>query len=268
MNKLSFKYIFLVVLIISGIFIALFLTYKPKANTENENIVKEEKSVDLQKKDYLLGKFEPSERKDFILIPKEYTVLESSMYLRKETLEAFLKMKDSGIVDGINLKIASATRNFDDQKNIWEKKWSGATLVERKNLAQTTSEGIERFKKILEYSAAPGTSRHHFGTDIDINSVDPVYFETEKGQKEYGWLVTNAPEFGFCQTYNQKGSNRLNGYNEEKWHWSYVPISKQLIEEYKNLIKDEDIKGFLGEEFVPQMNLINNYVLSINPDCL
>jgi len=40
------------------------------------------------------------------------------------------------------------------------------------------------------------------------------------------------------------------------------------MEEYKNLIKDEDIKGFWGDEYVATFNLINDYVLSINPDCI
>ena len=29
----------------------------------------------------------------------------------------------------------------------------------------------------------PGTSRHHWGTDIDFNSVDPAYFKTATGIK-------------------------------------------------------------------------------------
>ena len=95
-----------------------------------------------------------------------------------------------------------------------------------------------------------------------------MYFNSEKGKKEYEWLVKNAPLFGFCQTYNLKGSARGTGYNEEKWHWSYLPLSRTFIQEYKNLIKDEDIKGFLGDKYVPALNLINNYILAINPDCL
>jgi len=190
------------------------------------------------------------------------------MFLRKETLDAFLKMAEAADKDMIDLKIASATRNFDYQRGIWNNKWSGVTLVEGNDLSKSIPDGLERFKKILEYSAAPGTSRHHWGTDIDINGAVPEYFATEKGQKVYEWLTKNAPSFGFCETYNLKGSARGTGYNEEKWHWSYLPLSQTFTQEYKNLIKNEDIKGFLGDEHVTSLDLINDYVLAVNPECI
>jgi hypothetical protein len=142
------------------------------------------------------------------------------------------------------------------------------TFVDGKDLSKSIPEGRERFEKILEYSAVPSTSRHHWGTDIDINGVSPTYFDTAEGMKQYEWLKKNAPLFGFCQTYNLKGSLRATGYNEEKWHWSYLPLSVNFTEEYKRLVKDEDIKGFMGDEYVSEENLINNYVLSINPECI
>src|SRR3989344_2763339 len=182
-------------------------------------------------------------------------------FLLEQRLKAEAKQK-------IDLQIASATRNFDYQKDLWEKKWTGFTIVEGKDLSKSIPDGQERFKKILEYSAAPGISRHHWGTDIDINNANSAYFETTNGKKVYEWLVTNAPSFGFCQTYTIKGQERPTGYNEEKWHWSYLPLSQNFTEEYKRLIKDEDIKGFFGDEYSSQLNLINNYVLGINPDCL
>ena len=136
------------------------------------------------------------------------------------------------------------------------------------DLSKNIPDGRERFEKILEYSAVPGTSRHHWGTDIDINGVDPKYFETAEGEKVYAWLTENAPLFGFCQSYTLKGQDRPTGYYEEKWHWSYLPLAKIFTEEYKNLIKEEDITGFLGDKYVVGQDLINNYVLGINPDCI
>ena len=83
-----------------------------------------------------MGKFNPSGREDFILIPSKYTTVENKMYLRKETLDAFLKMQIAADKDKINLKIASATRNFDYQKSIWNNKWTGVTLEDGKNLSK------------------------------------------------------------------------------------------------------------------------------------
>ena len=236
---------------------------------ENELLLEQKRiQKEAELKIYLMGKFEPAERTDFALVPEKYNVGGYRMYLRTETLDAFSQMANRAEQDGVNLRIASATRNFIYQKDIWEKKWSGVTLVDGKNLATSIPDGLERFEKILEYSSVPGTSRHHWGTDIDINNANVEYFNTKNGKKVYEWLSNNAWMFGFCQPYNLKGGERLTGYNEEKWHWSYLPLAKNFTEEYRRLIKDEDINGFLGAAYSPQINLISDYVLGINPECL
>ncbi|MFA6256930.1 MAG: M15 family metallopeptidase [Candidatus Paceibacterota bacterium] len=217
---------------------------------------------------YLLGKFEPSERGDFLPIPAEYNMSGYTTYLRKETLEAFIRMAEAAKKENVDLEIVSAVRNFDSQKKIWDDKWTGVTLVDGKRLNESTPDGLERFKKILEYSSVPGTSRHHWGTDIDINMTVPFYFQTEAGQKVYEWLVKNASTYGFCQPYSAKGQERPTGYNEEKWHWSYLPLAKDFTQRYKTLVTDKDITDFAGDENTASMNLINDYVLGISPECL
>ena len=269
------NYILKFIMLSLSIFALVFLMLTPYftssfSDLRQKKIIEEnyQRLLKEKQKNYLMGKFDPAQREDFSPVPEELNIGGYKMYLRKETLRAFLKMQNAAKKDEIDLKIASATRNFDYQKNLWNNKWSGATVVDGKDLSKDIFDEQERFEKILEYSAAPGTSRHHWGTDIDINNANFLYFNSEKGKKEYEWLVKNAPLFGFCQTYNLKDSARGTGYNEEKWHWSYLPLSRTFIQEYKNLIRDEDIKGFLGDKYVPALNLINNYVLAINPDCL
>jgi zinc D-Ala-D-Ala carboxypeptidase len=268
--KLVLSLILLVFISIPMFTSSLLDLEQERKNEENYQKLSEVERAqkEAEEKIYLMGKFDPAQREDFALVPEQYTIGGNKMYLRKETLDAFLKMREAADKDEIELKIASATRNFIYQKNIWNNKWSGITLVDEQNLSESISDGLERFKKILEYSAVPGTSRHHWGTDIDINDATPEYFEGEKGEEVYEWLAKNTWAYGFCQPYNQKGSERPTGYNEEKWHWSYMPIARTLTEDYKNLIKDEDIKGFSGEEYVPEQDLIKNYVLGINSDCL
>jgi len=270
MNKNILKNILpalvLILLLIPMITSSLLDLKQKKAN----ELILEQQAIEKaeEEKVYLLGKFDPSQREDFAPVPAEYNIAGYKMYLRKETLNAFENMANAALKDNVELNIASATRNFDYQKDLWNKKWTGVTLVDLQDLSKSIPDGLERFKKILEYSAVPGMSRHHLGTDIDINGATPEYFETEKGQKVYAWLTKNAPSFGFCQTYTLKGSVRPTGYNEEKWHWSYLPLSRDFTQEYKNLIKDSDINGFDGDQYVSQENLINTYVLSINPSCL
>ncbi|MEK7219249.1 MAG: M15 family metallopeptidase [Patescibacteria group bacterium] len=264
--------VFLLALVLF-IFVPYFTTdfFDLRQQKENEEIhqqfLKEEKiKKEAEQRIYLMGKFDPVQRDDFILIPAEYTIVSNIMYLRKETFLAFRGMQIAAKREGVDLKIASATRNFDYQKDLWNKKWNGYTLVD--DLSKSLPDGVERFEKILEYSAVPGTSRHHWGADIDINNANLEYFETTYGKKVYNWLVKNALSFGFCQTYTLKDENRLTGHNEEKWHWSYLPLAREFTKEYKNLIKNTDITGFDGEKYAEDFDLLNNYVLAINPDCL
>ena len=267
MEKSAFKFIFpLVVFLVSLTLIILSSIFSYFEKQRANEIISQKLSLEQQilkarieaeEKAYLMGKFDPSAREDFTPVPEAYNVGGYKMYLRIEALDAFSKMREAALLDKIDLKIASAARNFDYQKNLWNNKWNALTTDE-----------AGRFKKILEYSAVPGTSRHHWGTDIDINAATPEYFRTQKGASVYEWLNKNASLFGFCQPYNAKGPGRPTGYNEEKWHWSYLPLAKDFTQKYKNLIKESDISGFLGDENALGQNLINNYVLGINSECL
>ena len=102
------------------------------------------------------------------------------MYLEKQTAVSFKKMKSAAEKDGINLIIVSGARNYYSQKSIWERKF--------KNNQSRGLNPLENARKILRYSSMPSTSRHHWGTDIDINSLEPSYFESGRGKREYDWL--------------------------------------------------------------------------------
>jgi LAS superfamily LD-carboxypeptidase LdcB len=217
---------------------------------------------------YIMGKFEPSDHKDFTIIEEQYAS-RKGMYLRIEAYQAFLKMHEAAASDGIDLKILSATRNFNAQKRIWEAKWTGERLVQNnENLASSTPDPKERALKILRWSSMPGSSRHHWGTDIDLNDFENEYFESGEGLKVYNWLVKNAPSFGYCQPYTAKNDLRPNGYNEEKWHWSYLPIAKPLSDAAKAHLKNEMIEGFKGSETAVSIDILNNFILGINNACL
>ncbi|MCF8277669.1 MAG: M15 family metallopeptidase [Flavobacteriales bacterium] len=214
---------------------------------------------------FVLGKVEYAQHSEFVKIPQAYANKEG-MYLRKEALDAFILMRKKAQTDGVNLTIISACRNFNHQKSIWEAKWNGSRKVGGKDLSQSIPNAAERAKEILKYSSMPGTSRHHWGTDIDVNSLSSAYFESGKGKKEYEWLRDNALEFGFCQVYSEKGNERKHGYEEEKWHWSYVPLSSRYLAYYKRNIKQTDIQGFDGADALP-FSEIRKYVLGISTDC-
>lgn len=213
---------------------------------------------------YLTGKFDPSKDDRFVLVGKKWG--DKTMYLRSETYSAFEKMAEAAEKEGIRLKIISATRTFSQQKNIWESKWTGKTLVAGKSLPKSIPDPKKRAEKILEVSSMPGTSRHHWGTDIDLNNLSDGYFtkKNSSGAKIYAWLAEHAHEFGFCQPYS---AGREHGYREEKWHWSYTPLSRPLTKLAGKQLTDAQISGFLGAETAVEIQAVKYYVLGINPDC-
>jgi zinc D-Ala-D-Ala carboxypeptidase len=230
--------------------------------TETEGLVQQTVPFD---KDYLMGKFDPNTHPDFINIAPQYASA-ADMRMRKDAYAQFVKMYEAAKKEGISLKIISATRPFHRQKSIWEAKWQGKRAVDGEMLAADMPSKIKALR-ILRWSSMPGTSRHHWGTDIDLNDLNNSYFETGKGAKIYAWLVKNAGTFGYCQVYSPKGDRRPNGYEEEKWHWSYLPVSRILTKNYAEMLENKDISGFIGSESAELIDVKTKYVLGINPDC-
>ena len=208
-------------------------------------------------KDLLIGKFKVEIHPDFVLVDKKYHD-KSEMYLQKQTLESFIKMREAAEKDGIQLTIISGTRDFYSQKSIWERKYNN---YKKEELSE-----VEIIKKIMLWSSMPTTSRHHWGTDIDINGFDDYFSEeNKKANKEYKWLLINTPKFDFCQVYTEKGEGkRRTGYNEEKWHWSYMPLACKYLNLYQEIVTYEDINGFSGSQFAKEMDIINKYVFGIS----
>lgn len=217
--------------------------------------------------EYLMGKFDPEQHPDFTRIDPNYAD-NGNRFLRKDAYEAFKKMYAAALKDGIKLTIISATRNFEAQKGIWEAKWTGGRQVDGEDISKTIADPRQRALKILEYSSMPGSSRHHWGTDIDLNNLNNEHFRSGEGKKVYEWLRAHAHEYGYCQPYSPKGAERPDGYNEEKWHWSYMPVSQKLTQLAQEKLTDDMISGFKGAETAKSIGIVNKYVLGINQECL
>ncbi len=213
----------------------------------------------------LLGKIDPASDSGFVPVSLAYTDKES-IYLRKQTYQAFVRMAQAAQEAGITLRIISATRNFKAQKRIWEAKWK-ALREKAQNSGQNISRAEQRALKILEYSSMPGTSRHHWGTDIDLNALENRYFAAGEGKRVYDWLVAHAGAYGFCQVYTEQGKDRPDGYHEEKWHWSYLPLAQQFLRQYNEQVSYADIRGFDGSSVAEKIGAIEKYVNGIASQC-
>ncbi len=170
--------------------------------------------------------------------------------LRKEAHDAFVKMKKAAYADGFDMKMVSSFRDFYRQQAIWERKY-----------IRYTDDGMspmDAIEKIIEYSTIPGTSRHHWGTDIDIvdgyqkvsgDVLDPNKFEGEGPYAPFKqWLDKNSEQFGFYLVYTNDPKRR--GFKYEPWHYSYAPISIPMLEAYRklNMLKLLGEEDFLGSE--------------------
>jgi len=134
---------------------------------------------------------------------------ERSEQLDQEADAAFQQMKSAAAMQGVQLMIISGFRNISDQSVLFEK--------------QIARRGNER--EAARSSAPPGYSEHHTGYALDIadkkSDTDlKVAFEDTAG---YEWLVANAQQYYFEQSFPYKNKQ---GINYEPWHWRYVGSSR------------------------------------------
>ncbi|MCE9500254.1 MAG: M15 family metallopeptidase [Leptospira sp.] len=216
---------------------------------------------------YLTGDYNKSE----MLVKFENKIEKNIFFLRKDAANALEKMMEAYDIDRENISkqhifISSAFRSFSDQKAIWEGKYKGDRKM-RESVSGKTPEQI--ISLILEYSSAPGTSRHHWGTDFDLNVLKNDYYKKNgKGEFLYEWLRKNASRFGFCQPYNEYDQRGNKGYVEERWHWSYAPVANKLQTEWLRLYKEGKLnfKGkYTGSDYLKDLPPV--YVSSINNAC-
>ncbi|MAD96240.1 MAG: D-alanyl-D-alanine carboxypeptidase [Flavobacteriaceae bacterium] len=207
-------------------------------------------SIPTISKNFLLGKFDY--RKDDRFIKVDAKFCSKEIWLQKKVYEAYVKMYVAAIKEGIELKILSGTRNFYEQKWIWERKWKSYSNLKPK----------DRAIKILEYSSMPSTSRHHWGTDLDLVSLSPKFFKSTKGQKVHNWIQNNANRYGFYQVYTSDPNRK--GYQEEPWHWTYLPLSQAYLQAYNKEVDYGDFKGFQGSRLAKELKVIDHFVNGVN----
>lgn len=156
--------------------------------------------------------------------------------LTAATAAAFNDMQVAAAYEGFNLQAASSWRSFERQLAIWNGKWRGERpLLDADNrpLDALQLGEAERLHAILRWSALPGTSRHHWGTDLDIYDPDclpagtrlalePWEYEAGGWFADLGeWLGDHMSDFGFFLPY-AKPLDVAQGVAYEPWHISFA----------------------------------------------
>jgi LAS superfamily LD-carboxypeptidase LdcB len=183
--------------------------------------------------------------------------------IHKEMKVALERMVNAAKKDAIELKIASGFRSFDRQLMLWNNKFSGKTSI--KNYAGNVISSahlspLELAHSILLYSALPGASRHHWGSDIDVYAPNLLAkdYQLQLEPWEYSkqgplaklsaWLGQYAHQFGFYFPY----AHFQGGVAEEPWHLSYLPLAQQYQQAFdvELLVEALNNSAILGKHII------------------
>ena len=183
--------------------------------------------------------------------------------IHTDVVEPFAHMREAAAREGFDIAVLSGFRDFESQAEIWNRKFCGERTLFDANggvLDYDALSEAERMQCILNWSALPGASRHHWGTDIDVydRAALPAGYRVRLLPEEvhaggvfhrlHQWLDRNLASFGFFRPYREY----LGGMFPEAWHLSYAPIAIPALEALTvdvvaQALRDGDI---LGKELV------------------
>lgn len=160
--------------------------------------------------------------------------------LQAEAAQAFGRLQADAAEAGFALAIASSFRSYERQRAIWNGKARGQRPVHDdagRHVELTSLSPGEQLRVILRFSAIPGTSRHHWGTDLDVydRAALPADYRLQLSPQEVApgglfdplhcWLdecMAAGTSHGFFRPY----SRDTGGVAPERWHLSYAPLAR------------------------------------------
>lgn len=168
-------------------------------------------------------------------------VADPSCTLHPGAAAALIAMRNAARPQGVEIAVASGFRDFGRQLTIWTEKFTGKRPLLDRTGATIARESLDEkalVKAILLWSALPGTSRHHWGSDFDV--VDTTALPAAEAAKlvpaEFaaggrfarldGWLRANMRRFGFYRPYRTDRG----GVQPEPWHLSFAPLAVPALE--------------------------------------
>ena len=161
-------------------------------------------------------------------------------FLQAQAMKAFQGLQQSAVKNGFNLQPASSFRDFARQQLIWNGKFNGERKVHDdagNALDLSLLDDWQKAQAILRWSALPGASRHHWGTEIDIFDPDLLpegqSLQLEPWEYEQGgyffelseFLAENLSHFDFSLPFMQMPAEKKIG--REPWHISYMPLAEK-----------------------------------------
>ncbi len=202
--------------------------------------------------------------------------------LRAAAAQAFAALQADARQAGFELAIASSFRPFSRQLAIWNAKASGLRpVLDDHNcpVAMAQLSPAQRLHAILRFSALPGTSRHHWGTDLDVYDAAAVApdYRVQLSLQEvavggvfdplHNWLdsrMAAGESHGFYRPYDKDRG----GVAPERWHLSYAPLSIACAAQFRSEMLatcwdcEEGVEGILLREEIEAdlQHIMSRYV--------
>jgi LAS superfamily LD-carboxypeptidase LdcB len=200
--------------------------------------------------------------------------------IHRDAAGDFQSMCAAARAEGIEIAVFSGFRDFESQLGIWNRKYRGERVLLDENgdaLDYASLDEGEIVGHILRWSALPGASRHHWGSELDLydTAAMPEGYRIQLVPAEYApdgvfarlsaWLADNAMRHGFFRPYREF----LGGVYPEPWHWSYAPVSVPALAALTPDVIAEAVQSseLLGKERVLAQlaDVYSRYVLAVAP---
>jgi LAS superfamily LD-carboxypeptidase LdcB len=175
--------------------------------------------------------------------------------IHKALVEPLMALKSAAQAAGFCVQIASGYRSFEQQLHIWNAKAQGERPVlgnDERPLPWASLDDTQRLFALLRWSALPGTSRHHWGCDLDLYDPQalPPGYRLQLVSAEYEgcgplaafnrWLQAHQDGAGeFFRPYERADG----AVGREPWHWSF----RALAEGFEPLITLEALQALLAD---------------------
>ena len=205
---------------------------------------------------------------------------EQSLLVHTMVSDDLQSLREAAVQAGFDFHIASGFRDFERQKSIWDRKIMGQlpTLdpngqpLDISNLSER-----EKIYAILRWSALPGASRHHWGTDFDVFDkaslpegvklqLEPWEYLSGHQAQFYQWLKSNLRKFGFFFPYAEDRG----GVAVEPWHISHKATASLCLSLFElgtlnDQVSNCDLKGV--DSVLAELDTIyNQYIINISTE--
>jgi D-alanyl-D-alanine carboxypeptidase len=145
--------------------------------------------------------------------PDDLVALAPGLQLHRDAASALERMLDAAAADGIDLRVLSAFRSVDLQKQIF---------------FDVKSERNQSASERARVSAPPGFSEHSTGYAVDLGdgrAPSTDLSETFERTDAFAWLQNHANRFHFTLSFP---AGNTQGVAYEPWHWRFEGTADAL----------------------------------------